>query len=476
MQWVDSGFGHRFTGARTGLAYFSDNMSVISRQYDFNARGIWRPRGTISAESFYGALERFWNEAYPQLVYQTEDRTGYRHTPAQLGNTANFTRYINEYVKIVANLYSIGSAFSLDGWNRGVLPISDALRAIGAHRGRILSMLDTMSNIPMYPFFRDLAVYLGRLTYDRAYGLVLLKVFTWDQEWSQTPRNAAPAFDPIGAVAEAATFNWTSGAASGHISALLTDCETSISVIMGRAGAAAADLADMIAIRQLMEILEIPRGLPEIPGLVQDAGYVDRFLYRQFFGCEDTHGVGGNEYNGAPYLNAPDAGQAEVNLIVRGKGNPDPYLYTGMAGILGVNLPAATGTVGVLYNRGVGADLDATIYGALRRSEGGTGNTTNGDTNPGLNEVSRYFTLEDGWEMASLRSDMGDGATLNTVITSLPFLAPHQHALHVLACGQIAEEHRFMLDVVDYEWIQPLSTFPDILRRQMGSALGLAAI
>jgi hypothetical protein len=365
------------------------------------------------------------------------------------------------------------NCFGMDGFNNSTYQVIRSLRQVGSYRGRLQSMHESLSSIPMLPYFRDLAIRWGRPLYAMNYGHVLAWIMTWDAQYSHRLGNWTPAFDCLNAATENAIFDFSDGASGDDLDDIISDTDDAVENLLGLGTMTGAFAADARAVRDLFEILKYPTGMPPLEGLIQDPVFMDTLMFREALHMVDINGVGADTYAWMPFLTAPDAAQAEVQVIRRGKGVPSAYDLAGMCKEVGAHIVAATGTAGQVGQVSVGASLDVTIYGAFRNSFGGL-TYGNGDTNPGLAAAGRVDTPEDD---SSITNFVTDGTTASIILDDMHQNVPHnQHQYYriLLPAVQRVEDYRMLLDTVDWEFLQPLSTMPQILRTQLAEAFGFA--
>jgi hypothetical protein len=305
------------------------------------------------------------------------------------------------------------------------------------------------------------------------YGFVLAWIMTWDTAYSQRIGNWTPAFNPIAAAAEDSIFDFTDGANGDDIDDIIVDTENALENLLGLGTATAAFQTDARAVRDLFEMLRYPKGLPPLEGLIQDPAFMDHIMFREALELVDTNVGAAVTYLWYPNLTLPGAGQQEVQLVRRGMGTPSPYLLAGLCIPYGHAATGSTGTVGESGQIASAAGIDFAIFGGFRFSVGGVGNYTNGATNPGRARFARIDTPEDDSGITGLVYDGASAAAiLGTVVAGIP-MTRHQFFTMLVAAGQLAEDYRLLLDTVNWEFLQPFSTIPQIYRTQLAEAFGL---
>lgn len=124
------------------------------------------------------AAKTLWDEAYIQSVFLGEARDGYRHLPSSLKVSDHFKEYISQYMLVLAKLTTLIAIQKLASYDVVLRKIALA-GMVGATRSRLDNVLRTLTAIPMYSVFHNLALYLATPILGGSTTPVVLKTFPY---------------------------------------------------------------------------------------------------------------------------------------------------------------------------------------------------------------------------------------------------------------------------------------------------------
>ena len=297
------------------------------------------------------------NNLYEEVVYMGEARDGFKQLPATLHTEEFLIRYIQRYMLIVSKLVSLISLQQLATYDI----VSRRVGLVGSTlaRAKLKTAIETVTSLPMYPVFHNLAVLMGTpVIPGTPTGPILVRTFPyspadqWDFEDSDDTKGLIPnlhhVVKGVGSSDNATSLMDVYGKL--HDSSWWNDEYSDILRLIQatqRVGIEGNVRLDMLALQGLLRILRVPvnyMSYQDVKPAVANPTLVETILnYGAYTGQQDVSGGTDQRIMG------PDASWNNGMVEMR---------YPG-----GIGLPHLLGFFGTVFTSGGYHDVDELTSG-----------------------------------------------------------------------------------------------------------------
>ena len=331
------------------------------------------------------------NNLYEEVVYMGEARDGFKQLPAQLHNEEFLIRYIQRYMLIVSKLVMMISLQQLATYDivaRRIGLVSSTLA-----RAKLKTAIETITSLPMYPVFHNLAVLMGTpIIPGTPTGPIVVRTFPYSpaDQWDFGDDDATSGLIPnlhnivkgVGSSDNATTLMDVYGKLhdsswwSNEYADILRLIQATQRV--GIKGGTGTDMVrdDMLALQGLLRILKVPVNYMtygDVKPSVANPTLVDTVLnYGAYVGQQDR--TGKNDLR----IMGPDASWNNGMVEMR---------YPG-----GIGLPHILGFFGTVFTKGGYHDIDELTDGGWQFGIVGEA-TDAGSTPPKWQEFKNHCQL-----------------------------------------------------------------------------------
>ena len=359
----------------------------------------WKADATTPVSSPLDAIpglarvETIADNLYEEVVYMGEARDGFKQLPATLSTPGFLIRYIQRYMLVVSKLVTLINLQQLATYDI----VARRIGLVGStlSRAKLKTALETITSLPMYPVFHNLAVLMGTpIIPGTPTGPIVVRTFPYSpaDQWDFEDNNATEGLianlkhivkgvassDDAGKLLDVYGKLHDSSWWNDEYADILRLIQATQRVgIEDKGTGRDYDVrSDMIALQSLMRILKVPVNYmtyTDVKPSVSNPLMVDTVLnYGAYVGQQDISG--GNDKR----IMGPDASWNNGMVEMR---------YPG-----GIGLPHLLGFFGTTFTSGGQTDIDETSKGGWQLGIVGEAADA-GATAPGWQDYDNHCQL-----------------------------------------------------------------------------------